>query len=148
MREIVVLITDLDRAVCPMQLQQSWLGPNTDCPPNLIFRIAVREVESWLLADHEAMKALFGQNVRLSPEPDALPDPKQFLLDLARRAPRSIRNDLVAEHGANAKQGLGYNARLVQWVKSEWSPERAETRSPSLRRARAALRAASLSLGN
>ncbi len=70
---------------------------------------------------------------RLPGQPDTLRDPKDFLLDLARRAPRSVRLDLRAEPGAIARQGLGYNARLSQLVREKWRPARAAARSPSLR---------------
>ena len=137
--QMVMLLTDLDRVACPILLLEDWLGENRVCPDNLIFRIAEREVESWLLADHEAFTQLMGKNVKLPEAPDALPDPKQFLLEQAKKASRDIREDLVSKKGAMARQGLGYNARLVAWVKTEWCPQRAAGRSPSLERARRAL---------
>lgn len=133
-RQPVVLITDLDRVACPLLLLSDWLGANP-LPNNLLLRIAVREVESWLLADHEAMRALLGSG-RLPPQPDELPDPKQHLLRLAKRAPRSVRLDLIREEGSVSAQGLGYNARLTDLVRSGWSPEKGAERSPSLARAR------------
>lgn len=138
-RQIIMLLTDLDRTPCPVLLLENWLGAGHACPDNLIFRIAEREVESWLLADHEAMARLMGNKAKLPNAPDTLPDPKQFLLEQAKKAPRVIRDDLVAATGAMARQGIGYNARLVQWVKTEWCPQRAADRSPSLARARRAL---------
>uniref|UniRef100_UPI003340E3D4 DUF4276 family protein n=1 Tax=Castellaniella defragrans TaxID=75697 RepID=UPI003340E3D4 len=138
-RQIVMLLTDLDRIACPMLLLEDWLGTGRTRPDNLIFRIAEREVESWLLADHEAFAQLMGRKAKLPSAPDALPDPKQFLLQQAKKASRAIREDLVAETGAMAKQGLGYNARLVGWVETQWCPQRAAERSPSLARARRAL---------
>lgn len=69
--------------------------------------------------------------------PDDIPDPKQALLKLAKKAPRSVRDDIVRQgERGNLLQGLGYNTRLVNWVNSEWSPKRAAERSPSLARAR------------
>jgi hypothetical protein len=40
--------------------------------------VAVREIEAWLLADHEAVIELFGRKVarRLPPYPDEIDDPK------------------------------------------------------------------------
>ncbi len=137
--QIVMLLTDLDKIVCPVLLLEDWLGVDRACPDNLIFRIAEREVESWLLADHEALVRLMGKRAKLARAPDILPEPKQFLLEQAKKAPRAIREDLVAATGAMAKQGLGYNARLVRWVETEWCPQRAADRSPSLARARRAL---------
>lgn len=139
-RQIVVVLTDLDRQACPLSLLEDWLGADRQCPENLVLRIAEREVESWLLADHEALGKLLGSKVRPPVQPDALSDPKQHLLKLAQKAPRVVREDLVAQQGAIARQGLGYNRRLVDWVQSEWSPKRAAARSPSLMRARNAMR--------
>ena len=62
-------------------------------------------------------------------------DPKQKLLELAQRASRDVRDDMVKANQPNLKQALGYNARLCPWVQREWSPIRASERSPSLSRA-------------
>lgn len=131
----VLLLTDLDRSDCPRSLLQDWLG-ELHHPEDFIFRIAVREVEAWLLADHEAMQRLLGKKWQLPSNPDALPDPKQQLLQLAKRAKRDVRRDLVADRGAIAAQGIAYNARLCEFVSNDWDPQRASTRSESLRRAR------------
>ncbi len=131
----VLLITDLDRVSCPVKLMNTWLEASP-APPNLFIRIAVREIESWLLADHEAVRQLIGGKGKLPPQPDALPDPKSHLLQLAKLAGRDVRADLVKEKDAMASQGLGYNARLSTWLASSWSAERAATRSPSLARTR------------
>lgn len=138
-RQIVVVLTDLDTAACSLALLRDWLGTEWPCPQNLLLRIAVREVESWLLADHDAFEKLIGKKGRLPIDPDELPDPKRHLLGLAQKAPRAVREDLVAQQGAVANQGVGYNRRLVEWVQAEWSPERAAARSPSLLRARRAM---------
>lgn len=142
--QVVVLLTDLDRATCPVRLLEDWLGKDFSRPENFIFRIAEREIESWLLADHEAFGKLMGNKAKLPNNPDSLPDPKQFLLKQAQKAPRAIRTDLVAEVGSTAKQGLAYNTRLVHWVNTQWCPRRAAVRSPSLLRALNALDHAAL----
>ncbi|MDR3620523.1 MAG: hypothetical protein P4L85_14325 [Paludisphaera borealis] len=81
----VLLITDLDRTSCASALISDWMGTRSR-PDGLIFRVAVREVESWLLADHEGMTELLGAKVgKLPNAPDELPDPKQKLLALAQR---------------------------------------------------------------
>ena len=134
-RQVVLILTDLDQAGCPLALHADWIGINP-LPANLMLRIAVREVESWVLADHEAVRKLIGSKGTLPPKPDDLLDPKQHLLKLAKRASRNVRLDLVKEEGAIASQGIGYNARLTAWVQSDWNPERAAERSPSLQRTR------------
>lgn len=132
----VVVMTDLDRARCPATLIETWLSGRRR-PANLLVRIAVREVESWLLADHKAIRGLLAvERFALPQEPDSLPDPKALLLRFASRAPRAVREDLLSVRGAIASQGLGYNNRLCDMVRSDWDPERASVHSPSLRRTR------------
>jgi hypothetical protein len=139
-RQPVLLMTDLDAGTCATDLVAEWMGKRAH-PEKLLFRVAVREVEAWLLADHNAMTAFFGKRIaRLPEQPDTLEDPKRTLLTLAQRAPRAIRNDLLREHGALALQGLGYNARLCAFVRDTWNPGHAASRSDSLRRIRDRLR--------
>ncbi|WP_143220282.1 MULTISPECIES: hypothetical protein [unclassified Achromobacter] len=134
--QVVIVLTDLDRVNCPLELLDDWLGPGRDCPANLVLRIAVREIEAWAMADHDALRRLLGARGRFPPTPDELPDPKQHLLILAKLAPRAVKEDLLANVGAMARQGLGYNRRLVPWINDDWCPERASQRSESLRRAK------------
>ena len=132
--QVMLVLTDLDRANCLVEFRDQWLP--TAPPQNLLLRVAVREVESWVLADHIAMRALIGAKGVLPAAPDELADPKQSLLKLAKSAPKQVRADLLKNIGGNLAQGLGYNARLTAWINSEWSPQRAAERSPSLARAR------------
>jgi hypothetical protein len=131
----VLVSTDLDTTICPAALRQEWLNQR-ECPPGLLLRVAQREIESWLLADHEAITALLGPSVRrrLPHLPDTLPDPKAFLLELARRALRDVRQDLLPEPGSFASKDLGYNSRLCEVVRTYWQPQRAAALSPSLNR--------------
>jgi len=129
----VFLLTDLDQARCAPSLVSNWLN-NRPRPSDLLFRVAEKQVESWLLADHDAMKLVLGARARLPDNPDVLDDPKRSLLALAERAPRNVRNDLTAKRGAVSSQGLGYNARLGEMVRNNWSIARAIERSPSLAR--------------
>jgi hypothetical protein len=148
-RRPLLVITDLDRAACPAALCSDWLG-QTLLPRKLLLRVAVREIESWLFADHDAMRTLLGRGVasRLPEQPETVENPKEFLLTLAARAPREVRADLCAPSGAFARQGLGYNSRLCMFVREIWSPDRAASRSDSLRRAcRRILELAALSQG-
>ncbi|MGL5065102.1 MAG: hypothetical protein ACRC62_34470, partial [Microcoleus sp.] len=47
-----LVLTDLDNAECPLEIIFEWLSQPKH--PNLLFRIAVKEVEAWLLAHREA----------------------------------------------------------------------------------------------
>ena len=46
-----VILTDLDNYPCPPALLDNWGA--TELPPQCLVRIAVHEVEAWLLADRE-----------------------------------------------------------------------------------------------
>lgn len=134
-RQPLLLITDLDRAECPASLISRWTGDKS-LPNKLVFRVAVREIESWLLADHDGMRKLLKKGAaKLPDDADALADPKRFLLRCAERAPRDVRFDLLAQSGAIASQGLGYNQRMGDFVRNEWNPQRAAACSNSLSRA-------------
>jgi hypothetical protein len=144
--QVMLVLTDLDQAKCAGELREQWLSTRSE-PARLLLRVAVREVESWVLADHAAMRVLIGPKGTLPPHPDELPDPKQALLRLANCAPRGVRDDLLRVADGRLAQGLGYNACLVHWVGSVWNPGRAAERSPSLQRARKRLREAVRTFG-
>ena len=132
----VLLLTDLDKEDCPATLIGDWSRRDA-IPRQLLFRVAVRQVESWLLADRDGMARLLNISVRHLPrDPDSLPNAKRSLLQLSQRAPRAMREDLVGETGATAAQGLGYNSVLSKFVRSSWNPSQAILRSNSLARTR------------
>jgi hypothetical protein len=107
----------------------------------LLFRVAVREIEAWLIADHEGIITLFGPRVsKVAENPDLLADPKRAILHYAKKAPRDIREDILPQRNAIALTGLGYNRRLQDFVRTGWNPDRAAARSDSLRRTRQRLR--------
>jgi hypothetical protein len=144
--QIMLVLTDLDQANCLVEFRDQWLAARP-LPTSLIFRIAVREVESWVLADHQAMRELVGKKGVLPTQPDTLPDPKQALLGLGKTAPKRVRDDLIRTIDGQLRQGVGYNARLTHWINTAWSPERAAERSPSLARARIRLQEAAVAFG-
>ena len=79
-----LVVVDLDQdAECAPPFVRSLLP---DPAGNMHFRVAVRAVESWLLADAGRLAAFLGVPVaRIPADPDAQPDPKRTLVDLAER---------------------------------------------------------------
>lgn len=137
----VLLLTDLDRGDCPLRLIEDWRGGGLS--PQLYFRVVVREIEAWLLADREGFGEFLGVPSRLIPgEPEALHDPKAKVLELAQRARAGLRAELLPARGAIASQGLGYSARLAEFASNGWDLARATERAPSLARAVQRLRSA------
>lgn len=57
----------------------------------MCFRIAVREVEAWLLADAEQAAGFLAVPLaRIPAEPETLPDPKATLIALAGRSRKEL----------------------------------------------------------
>ncbi|SFM25461.1 hypothetical protein SAMN05421721_101170 [Ectothiorhodospira mobilis] len=133
----VLLLTDLDRKECAPSLIGEWLGQQA-MPDGLLFRVAVREIEAWLLADKQNFASFAHIPFAKLPEaPEGLDDPKQTLLNLVKRhSPTSLKRDLVADHGHGPRQGLAYNERLSQFVHGCWDLEEASMRADSLARTR------------
>lgn len=131
----VFLLTDLDRHPCAPALQQEWLpGPVSD---RLLFRVAVREVESWLIADQDGLSDFLGiSRARIPPDPDRLFEAKGRLLSLVKTCrKRILRAEILPSPGGTAPIGLGYNHQWTRFVRNYWSAGRAAERSPSLKRA-------------
>jgi len=127
------MLTDLDRYECPSELLNDWIDFTVN--PDFIFRIAVREVESWLLADVMGLSKFFNISPAKFPSnPDGLIDPKEVLIKLAKRSrKREIREDIVPVN-QNASIGPNYNGCLSLFVYNFWSFEEAAKRSESLQR--------------
>jgi hypothetical protein len=96
----------------------------------------VREVESWLLADRRGIAAFLGVSEALVPrEPEALLDPKETLVNLARRSRRSkIRELMLPPQGSSHPIGPGYSLALEEFARGRWDVAAAAERADSLRR--------------
>jgi hypothetical protein len=139
----IFILTDLDSAVCASELIKSWVpmqAEQREMPAGFLFRIAVREVESWLIADRDVLAATLGiPKSNFSADPDSLEDPKAHLLGVIRaKGVRKIHRDMLP--GSNSRIGPEYNNVLCGFVKDHWDPERAALRSAGLRRALEALK--------
>ena len=130
----VICIADSDQG-CPVELLTKWLAPAP--PTGFVLRLAVREAESWLLADGPGMRDYFGVPLmKLPHQPDELVDPKKDLLKfLSRYAPARLRREMVQASPTQLLRGSGYNSGLRHFVSVAWRPDRAAGQSPSLRRA-------------
>lgn len=135
-----VLLTDLDRYQCPQALLNDWLQEPRH--PNLVLRIAVREVESWLLADRANLAEFLAVPKRLLPRRvEALSDPKAVLIGLARRSRRrDVRERIVPRRGSTAQIGPDYNGCLMSFVMTNWDIGAAADESRSLSHTLARLR--------
>ena len=136
-----LLLTDLDARDCVPELIEEWFGCQLlEFPKrrhvNLIFRVAVREVEAWVMADRERFADFLGVPKNLIPDQlDTVPDPKKLLLQIASKSrKRDLRNDIVPRPGDKRRIGPDYNGRLGEFVQSSWRADVAYAHSPSLAR--------------
>ena len=131
-----LILTDLDREECAPLLLGRWLKHPRHA--NLLLRVAVKEVEAWILGCRCAFAQFLGIDDELIPRRvDEIGDPKEFVVSLARRSRRrDVRVGITPAKGSTARVGPDYNGRMIEFVQEYWAPEIAEENSPSLRRTR------------
>ncbi|MCG8339295.1 MAG: hypothetical protein MJE63_32715 [Proteobacteria bacterium] len=128
------VLTDQDRG-CPPMILSKWLKHEAN--KYLIFRIAVMEIESWILAHRGAFAEFLSISPALIPNnTDSIEDPKQLLLTItARSRSTRLKSDIIPKSGSTATVGPDYNNRLSLFVKDYWNPFEASENSESLARA-------------
>jgi len=135
-----IVLVDLDRtADCAPPLRAAWIpAPSAQ----LCFRVAVRKVEAWLLADRERLAEFLSvARSRLPHDPEQLDDPKVEMVNVARGSHRrAVRDDMVPRPEGGRAVGPAYSSQLIEFITSHWRPAQAAECSDSLRRAIACLR--------
>ena len=103
---------------------------------HFLLRVAVREVESWLVGDGSGLAKFLRLRSPLSvPDPESLEDPKQALLGAAMKCPsRLMREALVwrDERSGLLFQGPDYNGTLARYVSCQWDVAAARLKCRSL----------------
>lgn len=131
----ILIDLDNDQPCAP-----SFVAHHLPNPANLMcFRVVVREIESWLMADAEHLAKFLKVSVgKISKTPDALPDPKQAMVNLAQQSnSNDIRQDMVPKPKSGRKTGPAYASRMIEFLnhpKYEWRPDVATQNSDSLAR--------------
>ncbi|RMG55932.1 MAG: hypothetical protein D6723_01570, partial [Acidobacteria bacterium] len=132
-----IVMVDLNHdAPCAPPLRDAWLP---SIAPMMCFRVAVRAVEAWLLADRQHIARFLGvSKTRIPQNPEAVDDPKDAMVDLARHSRRrNVREDMVPRPGSGRKVGPAYTSRLIEFVEDTangWRPAVAAATSDSLKR--------------
>jgi len=138
-----VVVIDMDNdATCVTEYRKKLLPIVSD---KMIFRIAIKKIEAWILADAPSLAKYLGINVLLIPaNPENLADPKDALLRLVRKSKKKmLREDMLPIDGSGAKQGRAYIQRIQEFLfhpEYSWRPEVAEHSADSLKRCLRALR--------
>ena len=134
----LLVLRDLDHdAKCAPSLLQNLLPPKP--PRGLCLRIAVRQIESWLLADVAGFSLAFDVNLKTHQiKPDESDNPKQDLINYCRRSKsRTVRWGMVPKK--SGRTGPQYTTLIRRFARTGWNPDLAAKRSPSLARALAAI---------
>lgn len=128
----VIVCTDLDSTPCIARIIDEWFPQGV--PKKMVFSVAIREADAWLLADPGLSNYLASPGVTPL-DPENVQDPKSTLIEIAKRSrKRDIKEEMVVAKGAVARVGPGYNRLLADFVRLEWDLALASQRCSALRR--------------
>ena len=121
---------------CPSELRNDWLPV---CEQRMCFRVAVRAIESWLIADAQRFSEYFGVAMRhIPPNSESVRRPKQALVNLVRQSRRrEVREDMVPRPASGRQVGPAYSSHLIEFVSDKtqgWRPTIGANSCNSLKR--------------
>lgn len=131
---LVIVDLDNDADCAPRHLKELLFGRRSE---NLSLRVAVRSMESWLLADCEGMRKFTGIRAsRFPSDPESELHPKRYFIDLIERECKKerLRKGLLPSPHSNRLVGPGYTHLMQRFAMKHWRPEVAARRSDSLAR--------------
>lgn len=126
------ILTDLDEKPCASELINDWLGHKPH--QHFLFRVAVKEIESWILADRNSFAKHMGLKTAkdIPFNTDTINDPKQKIISLAKKGHLKRNAGIIPDDRTISLIGPEYNSNLISFVISKWNPELAKNHSPSL----------------
>lgn len=135
---LVLRDLDHDAGCAPLLVKNLLPSPSR----YMCFRLAVREVECWLMADVERFADYMGISKTILPDnPESLDDPKTFVINAAMKSrKRRIREDVAPRPNSGSRVGPGYVSAISEFAQKHWRPERAMEKSDSLKRCMERLR--------
>ncbi|MCH8961578.1 MAG: hypothetical protein IH820_09725 [Bacteroidetes bacterium] len=131
---VLALVDLMDtKSDCPKQVVEEWLPQRHK---NMVFRLVVPEIESWIMADWAGISTFLAVSKNKVPDnPEQVADPKRTLVGLARMShSERIRRLLVPARGSTATEGPAYTSELQRFVRDQWNIGEAIDRAPSLKR--------------
>ena len=131
---ILILADFMDmKSVCPSEARHALVQVSEQ---HTLVRLAVRELEAWVLASRaELARFLRVPLTRVPENPDLVVDPKGTLVNLARSSSSSkIREMFVPRLDSSASVGIGYVEGLSAFMADYWDLDSARSSSESLSR--------------
>lgn len=135
-----LVLVDLDHEhPCAAALVGEWLP---QVPTLMRLRVAVREIEAWLLADRVGIAAFLSvSRDRIPRSVDELVNPKSLMINVASRSRRrAIREGMPPRAASGRSIGPLYVTELSRFVREHWDVDEAALASSSLCRCIRALR--------
>jgi hypothetical protein len=131
-----IVFLDLDDRDCAPKMIRDWLFAERQSP-RLLVRVAIREIEAWLLADQQGMAEFLHVKSNCVPaNPETLKDPKKCIVRLAARSRvREIRESLAPAAGTHSTVGPYFSRGLIGFVQNTWDLHEAAKHSESMRKA-------------
>lgn len=127
------VLTDLDNRECAPPYRNELISATLN--EKMIFQIAVREVEAWLLADRENFPRFLGVSKnRFQRDPESIDNPKQYIFSMVRQSRNRRIRDGVLPSDSTARIGPLYNPLLIEFVSNSWDVSIAKEYSNSFRR--------------
>lgn len=131
-----LVLVDLNGETCAPEFVNACLPERARL---MTVRVVVRALEAWVLADDERLARFLAVRRSAVPShPEAIADPKTALVDVARQSRRAaIRADMVPRDGSGRRVGVGFEARLIEFLSDEtdgWRPDVAAEKADSLKR--------------
>ena len=129
----VIGLADLEQAPCASAFLAEHLPLKSQ---GFHLRLAVRMLESWLIADRRSLAGFLKVPIAAIPDdPDAQAHPKRKLVDIVRRSTsRAIRDALIPVDSGGIV-GPDYVATMCGFIQENWQAAAARQASPSLERA-------------
>jgi 5S rRNA maturation endonuclease (ribonuclease M5) len=130
----VLCLVDLDRYECAPVRIQALISQHQHA--HLYIRVAVKQIEAWLLADQENLAKFIGVPINRIPQrPDEIDNPKLVVVDIARHShKKDIQRDMIPVQGSSGRVGGAYTTQLIRFITNHWDIDQAAEHSPSLAR--------------
>ena len=130
--QLVVGLADLEQTRCAIDALKQLQKPLS---AGFKLRLAVRMIESWIIADRVAFASHLGLHIAQVPiHPDLLEHPKRTVVELARQSGRRAVREALVPTGLSPV-GAEYTPFMAGFVESRWRLSEARKISPSLERA-------------
>lgn len=122
---------DTGSQLCPGNVVGTWLPHRNS---GMLFRVVVREIESWLMADPAGIAEFLNVAQEKVPDtPELLQDPKRALVNLARQSrTHRTRDAMVPNIGSSSQEGRLYTSEMIRFIGSRWDVSVARLNAPSL----------------